>query len=70
MLENVPISISFVEKNVSAIIGTAENKQQFIEGLILQMIAYHSYEDLKIDSDDGPNYARFKNSFTNKREKC
>ena len=48
MLENVPISISFVEKNVSAIIGTAENKQQFIEGLILQMIAYHSYEDLKI----------------------
>lgn len=47
-LENVPISISFVEKNISAIIGTASNKQQFIEGLILQMITYHSYEDLKI----------------------
>ena len=48
LLENVPISTSFVEKNITAIIGTAENKQQFIEGLILQMIAYHSYEDLKI----------------------
>lgn len=47
-LENVPISISFVEKNISAIIGNASNKQQFIEGLILQMITYHSYEDLKI----------------------
>lgn len=48
MLENVPISLSFVEKNISAIIGNAQNKQQFIDGLILQMIAYHSYEDLKI----------------------
>lgn len=48
MLENVPISLSFVVKNISAIIGTSSNKRQFIEGLILQMLAYHSYEDLKI----------------------
>ena len=48
MLENVPVSLSFVKNNISAIIGTAINKQQFMEGLILQMIAYHSYEDLKI----------------------
>ena len=48
MLENVPISTSFVEKNITAIIGNAEIKQSFIEGLILQMITYHSYEDLKI----------------------
>jgi len=47
-LENVPISLSFVENNISAIIGTATNKQQVIEGLLLQMITYHSYEDLKI----------------------
>ncbi len=48
MLENVPVSLSFVKNNITAIIGTASIKQQFIEGLILQMLAYHSYEDLKI----------------------
>ena len=48
ILEDVPISMSFIDKNISAIIGTAINKQAFIEGLILQMITYHSYEDLKI----------------------
>ena len=31
-----------------AIIGTGINKKQFVDGLILQMLAYHSYEDLKI----------------------
>ncbi len=48
MLENVPISLSFVVKNIVAIIGTAVNKQNFIDGLVLQMLTYHSYEDLKI----------------------
>ena len=48
ILENVPISTSFIERNICAIIGTGSNKQSFIEGLILQMITYHSYEDLKI----------------------
>ncbi len=48
MLENVPISLSFVQKNISAIIGTSNNKRQFVEGLLLQMLAYHSYEDLKL----------------------
>ena len=48
ILENVPISLSFVKRNNTAIIGTGTKKQEFIDGLILQMIAYHSYEDLKI----------------------
>lgn len=48
LLENVPISLSFVTNNVSAIIGNAANKQLFINGLILQMLAYHSYDDLKL----------------------
>ena len=47
-LENVPISLSFVENRITAIIGMATIKQQFIEGLLLQMMGYHSYEDLKI----------------------
>lgn len=48
ILENVPISLNFIQKNISAIIGTGANKDSFIEGLILQMLTYHSYEDLKL----------------------
>ena len=47
-LENVPVTLNFIEKNITAIIGNSQNKQQFIEGLLLQIITYHSYEDLKI----------------------
>ena len=47
-LENVPVSLNFIERNIVAIIGSGANKKQFIEGLILQMITFHSYEDLKI----------------------
>ncbi|MBP5678410.1 MAG: type VII secretion protein EssC [Bacilli bacterium] len=47
-LESVPISLNFVTSNIVAVIGTATNKKQFIDGLILQMITYHSYEDLKL----------------------
>lgn len=48
VLENVPVSLNLVQKNIVAIIGNAENKKQFIDGLVLQMLTYHSYEDLKI----------------------
>jgi len=47
-LENVPVALSFVQNNITAIIGTAGNKDQVIEGLLLQMLTFHSYEDLKI----------------------
>ncbi len=48
ILENVPISTSFIKNNVSAIIGNGDKKIDFIKGLLLQMMTYHSYEDLKI----------------------
>ena len=48
LLENVPISINFIQKNITAIIGTGINKKEFIDGLLLQMMTFHSYEDLKI----------------------
>ena len=48
MLENVPVSLNFIEKNITAVIGTGSNKQGFLDGLLLQVITYHSYEDLKI----------------------
>ena len=48
VLESVPVSLNFIEKNIVAIIGVANNKKGFIEGLMLQILAFHSYEDLKI----------------------
>ncbi|MBQ6135641.1 MAG: type VII secretion protein EssC [Bacilli bacterium] len=47
-LENVPIALNFVQKNIVAVIGTVINKNQIMDGLLLQVLAYHSYEDLKI----------------------
>ena len=47
-LENVPVSLNFINRNITAIIGSGANKKQFIEGLLLQILAFHSYEDLKI----------------------
>ena len=47
-LVDVPISLSFINKRIVGIIGTGMNKQKFIDGLILQMMTFHSYDDLKI----------------------
>lgn len=48
ILVDVPLSLSFVNNYITAIIGEGRQKQKFIEGLILQMVTFHSYEDLKI----------------------
>ncbi|MBR4618270.1 MAG: type VII secretion protein EssC [Bacilli bacterium] len=47
-LENVPINFSFVKHNITAIIGDGQQKNSFVDGLLLQLMTYHSYEDLKI----------------------
>lgn len=47
-MPNVPISMSLVEKNISAIVGDRTLTKQFIDSLILQLVTFHSYEDLKI----------------------
>lgn len=47
-LENVPINFSFLKQNITAIIGDGQQKNSFIDGLILQIMTFHSYEDLKI----------------------
>lgn len=48
-LDDVPITLSLVEKNVCALIE-ADNKQmyEYIQNLIMQLIAFQSYEDLKL----------------------
>ena len=47
-LINVPIVISLIEKYITSIIGDPVNTVEFFKSLLVQMMAYHSYEFLKI----------------------
>ena len=47
-LEQVPINLSFATNNIAAIIGDGKQKNAFIDGLMLQLMTFHSYNDLKI----------------------
>ena len=47
-LENVPINFSLINHNIVALIGDGKQKKSFIDGLILQIMTFHSYEDVKI----------------------
>ena len=48
MLENVPIGYSLLDKTITAIMGSEYKVSKFVENIILQLVAFHSYEDLKI----------------------
>lgn len=49
MLKSAPIAISLVEKSVSALIIKQETPiENYMKQLIVQLIALHSYEDLKM----------------------
>lgn len=47
-IDGVPIVESFIEKNIIAITGKYPFIKNYIDILILQMITFHSYYDLKI----------------------
>ena len=48
-IKAAPISTSLVERNISALIIQEENEmKKFMQSLIIQLIAFHSYEDLKL----------------------
>ena len=44
---NVPVTYSFLEKNISALIIN-KNKNDYIKNILLQLVALHSPQDLKI----------------------
>ena len=47
-LANVPVSYSFYDKNVTAIMGNVKEYFTFIDNVLLQLMSFHSYDDLKI----------------------
>ena len=49
ILKKVPIVVSLTDKNIAGIISIEEEEQKrFLQDLILQLITFHSYEDLKL----------------------
>jgi len=46
-LKDVPINVSFVLKNICAILGNIDLIPSFVNSILLQFIAFHSYEDVK-----------------------
>ena len=47
-MENCPINVSLIEKNITAVVGSDELTKKFLDGLILQIVTFHSYDDVKI----------------------
>ena len=64
-LTDVPVTLSFREKYISALIGKYNVLRRYLDGLILQMLAYHSYDELKIviltNSRNQVHWEKFKN---------
>lgn len=50
LLDNVPITFSFLENKVSAIVDEADNikRNNFLYYLLMQLTTFHSYDELKI----------------------
>ncbi|MFK9090277.1 type VII secretion protein EssC [Bacillus salipaludis] len=48
ILTDVPVTFSLLEEKVSGIIGSREKVKAFVEGLIFQLTALHSYDELKL----------------------
>lgn len=46
-IKDVPVSYSFLNKRMTAIMGSYDESTKFMEAIILQLIAFHSYDDLK-----------------------
>jgi len=48
MLENVPINVKLTEKYILGIVGRNDEIREFAKQILLQIIAFHSFEDVKL----------------------
>ncbi len=48
IMTDVPVTVNLTKKYISAIVGKKEITKSFIDGLLLQLMTFYSYEDLKI----------------------
>ncbi len=71
-IQNVPIGYSLYENKITAIMGSPEKSYNFVNNMILQLITFYSYEDLKLivftteEKQKNWNYIKYLNhNFTN-----
>ncbi len=74
-IENVPIGYSFYENKVTAIMGKTEKSHAFVNNIILQLLTFYTYEDLKFVvftneiNEDYWDYIKYLNhNFDNNRD--
>lgn len=48
LLKNVPVSVSLLDDPVSGVIGPREKVREFAKGLIIQLAALYSYDEVKL----------------------
>lgn len=48
LIKDAPIIISFLQSYMSGIIGDRQKVIEFVKGLVLQMMTYYSYDELKM----------------------
>lgn len=48
MLSNVPIAFSFLEYFISGLIGEETIRQEYMKRILIQILAYHGYDNLKL----------------------
>ena len=48
LLQNVPVSYSFYNKKATAVMGNSSEVFPFMDNVLLQLLAFHSFDDLKI----------------------
>ncbi len=64
-IEDVPVLISLVNKKISAVIGSKELTDKFLQSILLQIMTYQSYRDVKIvflTSNDNQQFEYLKTS--------
>ncbi|UFT99208.1 type VII secretion protein EssC [Radiobacillus kanasensis] len=47
VLKDVPVTLSLIEEPITGVIGKRELVQDFVKGLVFQLSALHSYDELK-----------------------
>ena len=48
LIKGAPLTVNLVENNITGIVGNPTLVKQFIDGVFLQIMAFHAYTDLKI----------------------
>ncbi len=48
IINNVPVTVNLIENRITGIIGSYNYVKKFLDGFMLQILAFHSYDMLKI----------------------